>query len=367
LLVFGPLGNWTHPAPSIMSAKTTDEGGLPDVLLVTHHPCVDGDAAREVIRMALGDTVSLTEVGVDHRSNKETACATIVDWIRAHSAEGSLALFFDVSPPQLVREELLSQWAAGSQLRVHVGDHHASELQGMVAFSKAAAAACLDAAAFTMDWGPEGAVVSGVTLAHWWAHARGSGPVGALNPRVLHDIAFKDTTGLSLPFARFIDSPRAAEWTTRAVLTCTPDLYQAFVAIGEDLQRSLEKDLAPLLSAVRKLDPASCYVHPECARGGGVYLVVHEDARKASAAADLVWRHTGPTTAALFLMRTGPSSLSLRHAPNSTVTALQGAQWLGDLFGALAPAGGLVGAAGVTLPVSTLDSMFAADSTPAFL
>jgi hypothetical protein len=68
-------------------------------------------------------------------------CATIVGWICAHGAEGSLALFFDVSPPQPVREELLSQWAAGSKLRVHVGDHHASELQG------------LDKAAFTMDWG----------------------------------------------------------------------------------------------------------------------------------------------------------------------------------------------------------------------
>jgi hypothetical protein len=339
-----------------------------EVLLVTHSPCPDGDSARELIRMVMEHVgARVTEVSIDHRQDPAPATARITEWVTAHRAHPkALALFFDTSPHADVRALLLEEWRSGSEVRVMVGDHHVSEEPAMVAFAAVASEASKTAEGaprFGMEWGADGSGVSGVTLAHRWAlrlHLDPC-PLSAVNANVLRDIAITDTTRKATPLTRCMAK---ADFLTRyshphslrEVLTASPELYDFMTGWGRAEEQAIRTTLGPLLDQVRKLPEGSAFAPP----GTGVYVVREEDARKANDLADLIWEKDDVCTDAVLVMRTGPTSASLRHAPVSTVTALDAARWLWATHApSLKPAGGHIGAAGVTLSEATLDAMFA--------
>lgn len=346
------------------------------VLLLHHSPCVDGDCALGIVQCAAevgGFTV--TPWGVDHRKNADETDATVLAWVVAQRGNpGALVLYLDVSPSTKVTACMATEWSAGSSVRMHIGDHHISVKAAVGAFqAQVRDMGTATSSRLTVEWGEEGTQVSGCTLAQRWAEAAGC-HVPDLNPEVLTEVAFTDTTGDATPLTRALKSPEITKPAWRDVVRLPAAEVAKYRSAGRGLLANLCFSMAPLLEKV--LVAAELF----SPTGVTLYIVRHDNPLDATDLADALWASTGandddtcpaPNRNSVLLMRTGDKTTSLRNSRLSRVNALKAAQMLAEQFPGGKPpgepaAGGHDRAAGLWLPVAILDSMFQTATPPKF-
>ena len=337
----------------------------------THKPCVDGSSAEAVV-LGLCDKLgvtAITTVGYDHRTDKLAPTEAAIAWLKAHRAhEFPLMVFFDVCPTPPLRSALLEEWAAGSKVRVFVGDHHESEFGAMREYAQAVADAGVGVDAFAMTLGSNAAGVSGVTLASLWAAAVAPEAYAQLklNPRALADIAATDTTGVTNSFSRFmasLDFRKEEGGRLLTYLSSSDEEYARRCGYGDAEAQKMRDQIRGCMPAVRVLgaNDALCPCPPDTV----VYLVEYGNPLLANEFAATLWTceatKPSPSTNGLFIMVTGPTSASLRHWDNTSgFTALAGAFFYADKFqpDMKKKPGGHTGACGMTLPAEAFKILF---------
>lgn len=332
------------------------------MLCVSHFPCVDGSLAEAIIVWAgrVGD-FQVDTLHMDHRADHGVVNAQVQAWAHSQRANpGAIILYVDVSPPLPVAAFLLSEWGAGSVVRVHVADHHDSAKADVAHFRDAVAAMGPGVdSRLAVTWG-EGTGTAGCTLAERWARAHGC-LVDGINATVLEEVAFTDTTGEATLATRAFKSDEWIKPAWETILRCSAAELEGFRAQGAALLATLSTRMAPLVAQIAVAAPE--FSPP----GTTLFIVSHPDARQLNDLADVLWdrlgakKADGPDAAnknSVLLMHTVDESTSLRNAWWSDVNAKAAAQFLAAAHPMDTPAGGHPRAAGVRLPKAVLVTMF---------